>query len=68
LHVAYTYCATGGGLEAIAAGELDVDAVFVALPLLVGEEAAEVGEAEGYGFVGAEGLGVVGVLDCPVEA
>jgi hypothetical protein len=68
LHVTDSDGAASGRLKAIAACELDVDAILISEPFLVGEETAEGREAKGNGFVGAEGLGVVGVLDCPVES
>jgi hypothetical protein len=62
--VADTDGAADGGRKTGACGEGDVECIFVTLPLRVGEEAAEVREAEADGFVGAEGLSVVlGVLE-----
>lgn len=55
-------------MKAVAACELDVYAILVSLPFVKGKEGAEGGEAERDGFVGTEGLGVVGVFYCPVEA
>lgn len=61
LDVADADGAAGGGLEVVVAGEVKVDGVFEVEPFLVGEEGAPGRVAEGDGFVGAEGLGVVGV-------
>ena len=47
LDVAYTDCATCGGLKGTTAGEVKVEGVFEADPLVVGEEVAEGGVAVG---------------------
>ena len=59
---------TSGRLEGVVSGEVDVHAVLVALPLLVGEETTEVREPEGNLLVGTQRLGIVGIGDGPVEA
>ena len=53
--------------EHVVAVEVDVDRVLVALPFGQCEEVAEVGEAKGYGFVGAELLHAVDLGGGPVE-
>jgi hypothetical protein len=47
LDVAYTDCATCGRLKGTTAGEVKVEGVFEADPLVVGEEVAEGGVAVG---------------------
>jgi hypothetical protein len=56
LDIADAYTAADGGAEAVVAVELEVDAVFEALPFFVGEEVAEGAVAECDCLVGAEGL------------
>lgn len=63
--VADAYGAAGGALEGVVAGEGEVDAVFVAVPLFVSEEAAEVGEPEADSFVCAESLCIILELSAP---
>lgn len=60
--------AARGRLERVVARKVDVDAVLVADPLLVREEAAELREAQPNRLVGAERLRVVRVVDGPVPA
>ena len=59
--VANTDSTADGRTKADAGGELDVEGVFVGAPFGEGEDGAPGGVAESYGFVGAEGLGVVWV-------
>lgn len=67
LNVADADSAAGGGFEVVISREGEVDAVFEALPFLVGEELAPRRVAKGNSFIGAEGLRVIGVTDVPFE-
>lgn len=54
LHVSDTDSTTSGRLESVVASELYINAVFISLPLFVGEQAAELRVAVSYSFVSTQ--------------
>ena len=68
LDIANAHGTAGGGLEVIVARKVQVNAVFEALPFLIGEEVTPRAVAKSHSLIRTQRLGVVYGRDVPLEA